>query len=229
MNLCKVVINNLFSKRTQYILKNVNAVCLDFDSTIVRQEGIDELARVKGLTEEVCKITRDTMDGKIPFDKSLSERLKLIKPSVRDIENLNQYNVFSLSTNVDLFIDNLHSRGVDVYVISGGIRQLILPITRTLNIPDNNVYANTILFNDKDDYNGIKESILTKNDGKTTQIIELINTHHYDSIVMIGDGQTDLETKSVVDMFIGYGGVVERPTIKKQCENYITDFGVLIS
>jgi phosphoserine phosphatase len=229
MKTCKSVINKLFSRRSQHILKKVEAVCLDFDSTIVKQEGIDELARLKGLTEEVRKITRDTMNGKTPFDKSLSERLKLIKPSVHDIENLNRYNVFTLSNNVDLFIDNLHSRGVDVYVISGGIRQLILPVTRTLNIPDTSVYANTILFNDKGEYNGIKESMLTKNYGKTTQIIELINKHQYDSIIMIGDGQTDLETKSVVDMFIGYGGVVERPVMKKQCENYITDFGVLIS
>lgn len=229
MNTCKSLINKLFSRRSQHILKHVEAVCLDFDSTIVRQEGIDELARLKGITEEVHKITRDTMDGKIPFDKSLSERLKLINPSLYDIENLNRYNVFSLSKNVDLFIDNLHSRGVDVYVISGGIRQLILPVTRTLNIPDKNVYANTILFNDKGEYNGIEDNILTKNYGKTTQIIELINKHQYDSIIMIGDGQTDLETKSVVDMFIGYGGVVERPIIKKYCENYITDFDVLIS
>lgn len=228
MNTCKTMVNKLFSRRTQHILKNVEAVCLDFDSTIVKQEGIDELARLKGCSDEVLKITRDTMDGKIPFNKSLSERLKRINPTSYDIENLNRYNVFSLTKNVDLFIDNLQSRGVDVYVISGGIRQLILPVTRTLRISDNNVFANTILFDEKGMYRGVEDNILTENYGKTNQIVKLINKHRYDSIIMIGDGQTDLETKSVVDMFIGYGGVVERPNIKKHCEHYITDFNVLI-
>jgi len=228
MNTCKNILNKVCSCQIQYILKNVNAVCFDFDSTIVRQEGIDELARLKGLYDEVFKITMNTMNGKISFDKSLSDRLKLINPSIYDIEDLNQRNIFSLSKNIDLLINNIQSRDIDIYIISGGLRQLILPITRTLNIPDNNVYANTILFDDRGEYNGIQHGILSKNHGKKTQIIELKNKYQYESIIMIGDGQTDLETKSVVDAFIGYGGVVERPYIKTNCEYYIENFRSLI-
>jgi len=228
MYMCRTMINRLFLRRPQHILKRVEAVCFDFDSTIVNQEGIDELARLKGCFNEVLKITHDTMNGTTPFNKSLSERLKIINPTSYDIENLIRYNIFSLTKNVDLFIETLHSRDVDVYVISGGIKQLILPVTRTLRIPDSNVFANTILFNEKGMYEGVADNILTENYGKTNQIIRLINEHKYDSIIMIGDGQTDLETKSVVDMFIGYGGVIERPNIKKQSEYYITDFNTLI-
>ena len=93
---------------------------------------------------------------------------------------------------------------------------------------NNNVFANTLLFNDNGDYKGIECNVLTKNYGKTVQIKELITKYQYDSVIMIGDGQTDLETKSVVDIFIGYGGVVERTNIKKHCECYITDFKHLI-
>lgn len=228
MRTCRNLINKVISSRTEHIIKNVKAVCLDFDSTIIRQEGIDELARVKGLSEEVFNITRDTMDGRVTYNKSLSSILKLINPNSSDIEKLNRCNIFSLSKNVNLFIDNLYSRGVDIYVVSDGIRQLILPVTRTLNIPDNNVFANTLLFNDNGDYKGIECNVLTKNYGKTVQIKELITKYQYDSVIMIGDGQTDLETKSVVDIFIGYGGVVERTNIKKHCECYITDFKHLI-
>ena len=38
--------------------------------------------------------------------------------------------------------------------------------------------------------------------------------------MMIGDGKTDLETQPFVHTFIGYGGNVERNTIKEKVNFY---------
>ena len=48
--------------------------------------------------------------------------------------------------------------------------------------------------------------------------------HHIAHAVMIGDGSTDLETLPVVDCFIGYGGVIERPIVKEKASAFISSF-----
>ena len=39
----------------------------------------------------------------------------------------------------------------------------------------------------------------------------------------VGDGVTDLETKPVVDLFIGFGGVAVRPKVKENAGVYVED------
>ena len=40
-------------------------------------------------------------------------------------------------------------------------------------------------------------------------------------LVFVGDGITDLEAAPCVDLFIGYGGVVERPNVRAAAEAYV--------
>ena len=42
-----------------------------------------------------------------------------------------------------------------------------------------------------------------------------------DSMIMIGDGQTDLESKQAGACFIGFGGVVEREAVRAGADYYI--------
>jgi len=39
-------------------------------------------------------------------------------------------------------------------------------------------------------------------------------------VVFVGDGVTDLETQGTVDLFVGYGGVVERARVAAEAERY---------
>ena len=52
----------------------------------------------------------------------------------------------------------------------------------------------------------------------------------FNRLVMVGDGATDLEAKSPggADIFIGYGGVVERPSIASKADWYVYDIRDLI-
>lgn len=52
----------------------------------------------------------------------------------------------------------------------------------------------------------------------------------YSAVVMIGDGITDLEAVQVsggADLFIGYGGVVSRPTVEAEADWFVTDYADL--
>lgn len=48
------------------------------------------------------------------------------------------------------------------------------------------------------------------------------------SIVMIGDGATDLESAPPADYFIGYGGNVIRESVRERSIFFITDFAQIM-
>ena len=52
-------------------------------------------------------------------------------------------------------------------------------------------------------------------------IKRLIRKHRGERIVLAGDGLTDLEAKHAVDLFIGYGGVIERNNVRSNSDFYI--------
>lgn len=66
---------------------------IDFDSTFVTVEGLDELANIslknhpqkEKITQEIANITKEGMEGIIDFPTSLSKRLALFKPTNDDI------------------------------------------------------------------------------------------------------------------------------------------------
>ena len=51
------------------------------------------------------------------------------------------------STGIPELVSLLRSRGQQVFLVSGGFRQVIHPLAESLDIPVSQVFANTILFN----------------------------------------------------------------------------------
>ena len=53
-------------------------VVLDMDSTLIRIEVIDELARAHGVYDQVAAITKAAMRGNMPYEESLQQRVALL-------------------------------------------------------------------------------------------------------------------------------------------------------
>ncbi|MCB1159494.1 MAG: phosphoserine phosphatase SerB [Leptospiraceae bacterium] len=51
----------------------------DMDSTLIEEEVIDELAREKGVFEEVARVTEEAMQGKLDFQTALRKRCSLLQ------------------------------------------------------------------------------------------------------------------------------------------------------
>eukprot|EP00878_Enallax_costatus_P016906 GHUV01017747.1.p1 GENE.GHUV01017747.1~~GHUV01017747.1.p1 ORF type:complete len:484 (+),score=134.18 GHUV01017747.1:161-1612(+) len=69
------------------------------------------------------------------------------------------------------------------------------------------------------------------NQGKPTAIARIRQRNPYNTIIMIGDGITDLEAVQVTggaDLFIGFGGVVERPPVAAEADWYVYKYSQLI-
>jgi len=100
-----------------------------------------------------------------------------------------------LTKGVEQLIDLLHQRGKVVYLVSGGFRQMIEPVADSLRIPIHRIYANNLLFSNtaEGSFEGFDTNELTSRDGgKPAVLNRLIALYGYESIVMIGDGVTDM-------------------------------------
>jgi phosphoserine phosphatase len=67
------------------IIQSADIVCFDVDSTVIREEGIDELAEFCGKGEEVSNLTKEAMGGAMTFQEALRRRLDIIKPTQTQI------------------------------------------------------------------------------------------------------------------------------------------------
>ncbi|XP_074601302.1 phosphoserine phosphatase [Brevipalpus obovatus] len=206
--------------------RSVDAVCFDVDSTVCKDEAIDELAKfAKVEMGEVVKITQLAMRGGCSFQEALASRLDLIKPSRKLVYDFIQKNPPRLTPGIKELVDTLHRRGVDVFLVSGGFDVIIEPVATELNIPFTNIFANRLKFFYDGSYAGFDETAPTsQQDGKAQVCAYLKERFDYQTVIMVGDGATDLAACPPADAFIGFGGNQARDTIKRQAKWFVTSF-----
>lgn len=212
------------------IWRSADAVCFDVDSTVIVDEGLDQLASFCGKAAAVKKLTVEAMQGGIEFRTALRTRLDLLQPRLETIQKFTRANPPILTKNIDRLVDALQERGVDVYLVSGGFRSLIAPVAKMLNIPLENIFANRLKFYFDGEYGGFDESQLTsKSGGKADVITWLKKREGYSRVVMVGDGATDMEACPPADAFIGFGGNIVREAVRDTATWFVYDFATLIN
>ncbi|MSR17513.1 MAG: haloacid dehalogenase [Methylococcaceae bacterium] len=195
-------------------------VCFDCDSTLSKIEGIDELARRVGLGEELAKLTDAAMNGDVALEDIYGKRLELIKPNRAAIDWVADLYIAELVDGVAEVFAELAKHNKTVHIISGGLLPAILPLAKLLNVPIENVHAVNIYFAENGDYLGYEtESPLAKNGGKAAIIKSLQST----SLVMIGDGKTDLEAQQAGAKVVGFGGVVDRKIVREHADFFVAN------
>lgn len=208
---------------------NADAVCFDVDSTVIKEEGIDELAKFCGVGDAVAEMTRRAMGGSVTFKAALTERLALIRPSRDQVQSLILDHPPRLTEGIKELVHKLHQRNVQVFLISGGFRSIVEHVAVKLNIPLTNVFANQLKFYFNGEYAGFDETQLTAESGGKGKVIGLLKERfRFKKIVMVGDGATDMEACPPADGFIGFGGNVIRQQVKENAKWYITDFDELL-
>jgi len=211
-------------------IKKADAVCFDVDSTVITEEGIDVLATSLGVGDAVSKLTASAMGGTTLFQNALKARLDLIKPSIENLENIQKEHPLQFTPRLEELIEILHKKGKNIYLVSGGFRQMINPIALQLGISVSNIYANNLFFTEDGEYNGFDTNEPTSKDGGKAKVIQdLIDKYDYKCVIMIGDGATDMQARPPAKAFIGYGGIIEREKVKNGADWFIKDFNEILS
>ncbi|AUX20292.1 phosphoserine phosphatase [Sorangium cellulosum] len=110
---------DLALQREGLFRRSKRLVVMDMDSTLIRIEVIDELARAKGVVEQVARITERAMQGEMDYDESLRQRLALLRGL--DIGVLRKIAAeLPITEGAETLIRVLKRLGYRTAVISGG-------------------------------------------------------------------------------------------------------------
>lgn len=193
-------------------------VFFDVDSTLVTIEGIDVLANGN---PEIVRLTEAAMNGEIALDAVYARRLEIIRPTRADVDALGVRYTESLVDGVEEAIATLRNAGVDVHLVTAGITQAIAPLAAKLNLSPRAVHAVPLEFDAAGNYAGFdRRSFLTRPGGKEL-VVRSILARAKGRAAFVGDGVSDLETKPVVDLFIGFGGVAVRERVRSEAHVFI--------
>ena len=173
-------------------------IIIDFDSTFIKIESMDQLlkttsVRNKDSLKKIKKLTDMGMSGEISFQKSLSERVKLINSNKNDLDIV----IDIINQNVsDSFKKNkkfINENNDKIIIISGGFYELIYPVVSKFGIKQENIFANRFVYDKNGKIIGVDENnLLSKNNGKVKTIKKL---NLDGNVIVIGDGYTDYEIK----------------------------------
>lgn len=205
------------------------SVVLDVDSTLSAVEGVDWLAALRGpaTAAEVAAMTERAMNGSVPLEAVYAERLALIRPTRLEVVALSAEYVARVQEGARALCARLHLVGCDVIMLSGGLREALLPLAEILGVHRHDVYAVEIDFDESGVYTGLRgEQPLAGQQGKPRVLHGMLPSLER-PVVMIGDGSTDAATRGVADAFIAYTGVVRRPGVVAVADAEAPDFATL--
>lgn len=212
-------------KKEQYYI-------IDFDSTFVKTETLEELANVvlkshtdkKTIYEKIKRITDLGMEGKLNFRQSLEKRLKLIKITRDDIKKVIRIFKSKITLSVRRNRKFFRQYGDRIYIVSGGFKEIISPVVAAFGIPANHILANTFLFDRSGNVIGYdRKNPLLKKEGKYLVVKSLKLDG---DIFIIGDGYTDYQIKALggAKSFIAFTENVNRVQITSKADQVAPSF-----
>jgi phosphoserine phosphatase len=210
-------------------------IFFDCDSTLSTIEGIDELAKLKGKEWRVGVLTDKAMNGDLDLSEVYGKRLQAIRPTRGQMKSIADRYYETIVEDAQAVVEALHYLNKHVFIISGGLAEPVRIFGKRLGIAPEHIRAVELEYDalsgdwwryhepqtqQRQRYLDYEEGPLTVTSGKPQMINELAGDLHGRRI-MIGDGASDLATRDVVDLFVGFGGVVSRDKVREQSEAFI--------
>jgi len=195
------------------------SVIFDCDSTLSAIEGIEELAHAH--REEITRLTEAAMRGEILLEDVYGRRLELVRPTRDQVAALGERYVRTMVTDARETIAALLSEGIEVRVISGGIRQAVVTLALALGLSERAVAAVDVHFDADGAYAGFDETSPLARAGGKRVVLERWLPELPRPIMLVGDGATDLEARPPADRFVAFAGVVERPIVIEAADDVI--------
>ncbi len=218
-------------------MQHFATIIIDFDSTLVQVESLEDLAALaladapdrSERIEAIADLTNQAMTGTLGFDEALEQRIPLLGARREHlsalVEVLKQKYTPSLLRNAAWFRANRER----LYVVSGGFREFIAPVMEPLGFKPENVFANTFIFDDDGNITSADTTnYLSQEDGKT-KLLKHLNLPR--PRLIIGDGFSDyqLRASGECEAFYVLTENIHRPEVVKRADRVLASFDELLA
>jgi len=200
----------------------------DFDSTLYAGESLDEILSLaldgkpwkENTKQEIEKIMIQGVNGEIDLKTSITQRMKLVPLDKALVEKYGQIKM-NFPKEVVGLIQLLLAKKHQVYILSNGFLEWILPFSQIFGLSENKIIANRILWDSFGFATGLEPHLIHTPNGKKKVIEELKNQGKTrGKIFMVGDSKADQNAKGKknkgqifegADFFVAWQIYVQRP------------------
>ena len=193
----------------------------DMDSTLIRCEVIDELARYAGVGEQVAAITDRAMRGELDFQASFIERVALLKGlDAAVVDGI--MDAMPITEGVGELILTLRARGIYTAILSGGFMPFAQYLQRQFGFDE--VHANGLEI-DRGVLTGKVQLPIVDGDYKRETLVEIARRRDIDlaDTIAVGDGANDLPMLTTAGLGVAYAA---KPVIQKQVDVQLNHAGL---
>lgn len=193
-------------------------VIFDFDSTLIREESLEVLLapQLAGQDDKLAAlqaITHQGMNGELDFATSLGRRLAIAAPDRATVARYGLAARDKLTPGMPDLITDLRQRGVKVRIVSGGLREAILPVAHHLGLPDDAVHAVQLRWHGDGSFAGVDHE-----DAFSTGKVAGLRTRAPQwspPRIVVGDGMTDaaIWQAGLADHFVAFTAHVRRHAV----------------
>jgi phosphoserine phosphatase len=175
----------------------------DMDSTMIRQECIDELADFVGLKEKVSAITERAMRGEIEFEPALRERVALLRGLEHKIVERVLDERIVLTRGGRTLVQTMRANGAHTVLVSGGFTVFTEKIAAAIGFHESR--ANVLMIDGEFFAGTVNEPILGR-EAKVATLIELRSKLGLNGAetIAIGDGANDLAMLQEAGLGVAY-------------------------
>lgn len=200
-------------------------IVFDMDSTLIRAEIIDELAKIAGVGDRVEELTAMAMRGEIDYKQALRERVALLKGLEESVLRQLAQNMV-LTPGSEELIQILKLMHYKIAIISGGFSIFTDALKEKLSI--DYTFSNKLVIENGILTGELEEPIIDAEEkGKIISWLANIEKISKKEIVAVGDGATDRFMLDASGLGIGFN---PKDVLKKFADGVISSdniFGIL--